>query len=264
MIVGLAAGYDKDATQLPYLLTEGFDYVVVGSVTREARKGNGTPNFVTDGVEEIVNSLGMPSDGIDVVVERLKRVGLSSYTQVVVSVTGATVDDVLYCVQEVEQLGLGVELNISSPNYQRSFDTHEKLKPLLERWPGRKPWVKIAPYEYGMQQAHTFRMLMEAVNLGVRTFTVANSRPIWDDRLKNKRGGISGKPVFESTINMLQEIRAFLGDEITLNACGGIFSVEDAQKAERAGATTIQGYAGYYLLGSKWIRGAKRKGPNEA
>lgn len=71
--VGLAAGYDKDATAVRGLAALGFGHVEVGTVTPRPQPGNPTPRvfrLVED--EAIINSLGFPSRGSEFVQLRLR------------------------------------------------------------------------------------------------------------------------------------------------------------------------------------------------
>ena len=84
---------------------------------------------------------------------------------------------------------------------------------------------------------------------GVDGLTVANTRPVEDPRLAVGAGGLSGKPIFQDTLRMVAEIKAEVGERAAINACGGIFSGEDAWKALQAGATTVQLLTGLIYRG---------------
>ena len=62
--VGLAAGFDKDCRRLPSLAALGFGYVVCGTVTVGARRGNPRPRMVRLTAEESLLELhGVPKQG---------------------------------------------------------------------------------------------------------------------------------------------------------------------------------------------------------
>ena len=50
-------------------------------------------------------------------------------------------------------------------------------------------------------------------------------------------------------LEMLRDIRSEVGDGITINACGGVFTGEDALAAMLAGATTVQTYTAFVYRG---------------
>src|SRR6266567_6153477 len=58
--IGLAPGFDKNAELVPSLRKLGFGYLVVGSITPEARVGNPFPRLVRyPETLSIANSMGM-------------------------------------------------------------------------------------------------------------------------------------------------------------------------------------------------------------
>jgi dihydroorotate dehydrogenase len=75
---------------------------------------------------------------------------------------------------------------------------------------------------------------------GVDVLTVANTQPIQDSRLAVGSGGLSGKLVYDAMLRMVREMREAVGESISINAVGGIFSGRDAFEALSAGADTVQ------------------------
>jgi dihydroorotate dehydrogenase len=72
--VGLAAGYDKDATAITPLMGMGFGFVEVGSVCLKAQPGSPSPRmFRLTEDEAIINRYGFNSMGADAVEESLKE-----------------------------------------------------------------------------------------------------------------------------------------------------------------------------------------------
>src|SRR5690348_12539732 len=70
--VGLAGGFDKRARLVTALGELGFGYVVTGTVTRNARKGNAKPRIVRHPEQlAIVNSMGLPNRGAAYAAKRL-------------------------------------------------------------------------------------------------------------------------------------------------------------------------------------------------
>ena len=54
-------------------------------------------------------------------------------------------------------------------------------------------------------------------------------------------------------LDMVKTIRNYVGDNVAINACGGISSGEDAVKALAAGANTVQLYTGFIYQGPRII-----------
>ncbi|HET9456291.1 MAG TPA: hypothetical protein VFO78_03040, partial [Candidatus Limnocylindrales bacterium] len=74
--VGLGPGVDKNGLAVGALGELGFGFLVVGSITRDARPGNPRPRLARDVPREaILNSLGLPSLGVEAAVRALGRAG---------------------------------------------------------------------------------------------------------------------------------------------------------------------------------------------
>ena len=269
--VGLAAGYDKNCEFLPSLAALGFGYVTGGTVTPTAQPGNPRPRVVRYREQEsLVNALGFPGQGLDRAVARLQAVGGSSSAPVVASVSGVTVDDIVACHRRIEPLVSAVEINISSPNTEglRIFHEGPVLAELLETVNAsrRKPlFVKIPPFraegDAGEQKSERTLMLGlvgVCAEHRVDALTVANSWPVRDAGLALGHGGLSGKPVFDDMLRMVHAIRSAVGGSVAINACGGIFSGEDAWRALRAGADTVQLLTGMIYRGPGIVRSINR------
>ena len=50
-------------------------------------------------------------------------------------------------------------------------------------------------------------------------------------------------------LEMVSDVRSEVGDDMAINACGGVFTGEDALAAIRAGASTVQTYTGFVYRG---------------
>ncbi|MES1912158.1 MAG: hypothetical protein MHM6MM_004479, partial [Cercozoa sp. M6MM] len=71
--VGMAAGFDKNASCVDAVLDQGFGFVEVGSVVPEPQQGNPLPRvFKDDSTEAVINRYGLPSEGVDAALQRLK------------------------------------------------------------------------------------------------------------------------------------------------------------------------------------------------
>ena len=86
--IGLAPGLDKDGLFIPALSQLGFGYLVVGSITKDARPGNPFPRLIRyPETEAIANSMGLPSLGLEKAVETLRR-RPAAKTKIIGSVAG--------------------------------------------------------------------------------------------------------------------------------------------------------------------------------
>ena len=271
--VGLAAGYDKNCNYLSSLSSLGFGYVIGGTVTLRPRTGNPKPRmFRYIPHESLVNALGFPGQGLDHAEAKLKRAQRSDLrSPVLVSVSGTEVNEILTCHARLEPLAAGVEVNISSPNTEglRVFQERLTLKHLLDRIneQRRKPlFIKLPPYlstpTVGLPESrldrdesqtearrNVFELVDACIDAGVDGITVSNTRPVVDPRLAVGEGGLSGRAIFYDTLLMVTELRSYMGSRMPINACGGIFTGQDAWTVLKAGATTVQLLTGLIYRG---------------
>ncbi len=253
--VGLAAGYDKNCEFLPSLSALGFGYVSGGTVTLLPRPGNPSPRIIRYTQDEsLINSLGFPNHGLEFAARRLEQsYDTGGDTPVVVSVSGITQDEIVACHRRMEPLANAIEINISSPNTLglRVFQEPVALADLLGKLNDerRRPlFVKLPPYPFdeisssssNSAREQVLSLVRVCVEQGVEALTVSNTWPAMDSRLAVGSGGISGKVIFPDTIRMVADVKAEAGDRAAINACGGIFTGEDALMALLAGATSVQ------------------------
>ena len=267
--VGLAAGFDKDCEMIPALASLGFGYLTVGTVTAHPRPGNPKPRLFRDaGESSLINAMGFPSKGLVPAARRLELYrSAGSSVPIVVSISGVTVEEIVRCHRRLEALADVVEVNISSPNTAglRLFHEPDALTELLDavnEARHRPLIVKLPPYPAPRVPSDEFvrsrDLLMALVRVckarGVDGLTVANTRPTVDARLAVGSGGLSGRPVFSRMVEMVRDVRSEVGDGMTINACGGVFTGEDALGAMLAGATTVQTYTGFVYRGPTTAR----------
>ncbi len=252
--IGLAGGYDKDCRLLDSLSTMGFGYIVAGTVVAEPRYGNPKPRIARNPSEHaLVNSLGFPSHGLSAAADRLRHSSIRNIP-LLTSISGLSVEAFAQCYQTIQPLTHGVELNISSPNTEgiRIFQEPQQLKDLLSALNPLKDkplFLKLPPYFDDDQMARTMELVDICLKYDVDGVTAVNTRPVEDSRLAVGRGGMSGKPLYPHMLRIVAEIRNHAGDELIINACGGISSGEDALSAIQAGANTIQLFTGFIYQG---------------
>ena len=254
--VGLAAGYDKDCEFLPSMAALGFGYVTGGTVMARPQPGNPKPRvfrYARD--QSLINALGFPSLGLERAASTLQRArGDIGRAPMIVSVSGVTVEDIVLCHRRLEPLVDAVEVNISSPNTSglRVFQERDALADLLGRLnEGRKRplFVKLPPYSDSEARDAALSLVRVCVERGVDAVTAANSKPAKDGRLAVGAGGLSGRLIFHDLLTMVTDVKAEAGDRLAINACGGVFTGEDARKALQAGATTVQVLTGLIYRG---------------
>jgi dihydroorotate dehydrogenase len=252
--VGLAAGLDKQCAYLDSLANLGFGYVIGGTVTHNSRPGNPKPRVLRlPARSSLINALGFPSEGLRAAETRLRSLN-SRPAKVLVSIAALDEQETLECLTTLEPLVDGIEVNISSPNTAglRKFQEPVALRGLLDVLNGarKKPlFIKIPPYLNQADHENVMSLVRACRDAGVTGITVMNTIPVEDTRLAMGRGGLSGAAVREEMLRIVPEVRAEVGKEMVINACGGIATPEDARRALAAGADTVQLYTAMVYRG---------------
>lgn len=249
--VGLSAGFDKTCAHLDTLGRLGFGYVVGGTVTRARREGNPRPRIVRDSPHAaLVNAMGLPNPGGPAVAATLAETPRTCPR--FVSLADEGVADVLVSLDLLAPHVDGFELNASCPNvaWGRDTDTETHLRSLVTAIRERTAlplFVKLAPFDDPTGRDAVLALAQVAVEAGADGLTCGNTRPVEEPRLAVGHGGMSGRPLLETTMACVAEVRAATG--VPVNACGGISTPEDAAACLEAGAATIQLYTGLIYRG---------------
>jgi dihydroorotate dehydrogenase len=255
--IGLAAGFDKDCRRLDPLANLGFGFVIGGTITLAPRAGNARPRIGRyPARRSLVNAMGFPNPGADAVYDRLRSAKLSPR---LVSISGSTSDEVVALFERLEPAVDGIEFNVSCPNVRwgRDVDTEALLSQVVPRLRARskKPlFVKLPPYRGQREREAILSLVKIATGSGVDAITASNTLPIEAPEMSIGTGGLSGRDIFPDTVRIVGDIYRETGGAVPINACGGIFSGEDAIACIRAGATTVQVYTGFIYEGPRVAR----------
>jgi len=268
--VGLAAGFDKNATMVGLLGALGFGFIEVGTVTLEPQAGNPRPRLFRFPAERaLVNGLGFNNDGARVVADRLAqlRSGDDDLPPLFVNVgknrevpLGQAAKAYCACYEIVGPQADGVVVNLSSPNTPglRDLQRPEHLRAILlamrsvrDSFPPaaqRQPiLVKIAPDLTGAQIAEICEVASTLADGLVATNTTIDHAAV--PAARDVAGGLSGAPLFERSTDVLRQLRKLLGPAYPLIGVGGIMNAEDARRKSEAGANLVQLYTGFVYGG---------------
>jgi dihydroorotate dehydrogenase len=252
--VGLAAGFDKDAEVPEQLLTLGFGFVEVGTLTPHPQEGNPKPRlFRLKEDRAVINRMGFNNHGLPAAFDQLYR---QAHTGVIGVNIGANKDsadriaDYVTGVRAMAPHARYLTINISSPNTPglRQLQDEGALRALLsavsEARPKKGPpiFLKVAP---DLGKGEPDQIVRVAAEHGVDAIIVANttvSRPPLHSRHKDEAGGLSGAPLKALALKALREFRQASGGEIPLIGVGGIANADDAWERIRAGASLVQLY----------------------
>ena len=273
--VGLAAGLDKNGAHVDALLSLGFGFVEVGTVTPLPQPGNPRPRmFRLPQQQAVINRLGFNNLGVDVLVrnvERAKRrngllginIGKNKDTP-----NEDAVADYMVCLRRVYPLADYVTVNISSPNTAglRELQEEQALRKLVgtlrdeqeklaARHGKRVPLlVKIAPDLSENDIDAAARVLGDlAVDGVIATNTTISREGVEGARHAQQAGGLSGAPLMGQATTVLRMLRTRLPDTIPLVGVGGILHGADAATKQAAGALLVQTYTGVVYRGPALI-----------
>ena len=284
-VLGLAAGFDKNAVGVDALGALGFGHVEVGTVTAQPQPGNPQPRLfrlVSD--RAVVNRMGFNNDGAEAVAQRLetrlrtRRAGAGGpVLGVNIGKTKVVPDDDEAAV--LADYGTSARLlapyadylvvNVSSPNTPglRTLQAVERLEPLLHHvrrvtdgvTARRVPLlVKIAP---DLADDDVLAVADLALAIGLDGI-IATNTTISREGLRSHpaeveaagAGGLSGRPLAARAEAVLRLLRARVGPDLTLVGVGGISTVDDARGRLDAGADLLQGYTAFIYEGPLWPR----------
>ena len=220
---------------------------VTKSVTPTLRAGNPTPR-VCETDSGMLNSIGIPSKGLQHFREQVIPAYAAWDTPLIVSVSADTAEEFAHACAELSVPGVAaIEANISCPNLEadgRAFamsaqDTAAALAAMRRRT--HLPlWAKLTP-----NTGDIAVIARAAEDAGAEAVVVANTilgmaidvetrRP----KLGNVMGGLSGPAVKPIILRMVYQCARAV--KIPVIGCGGIATGEDAVEYLLAGATAVQ------------------------
>ena len=271
--VGLAAGFDKNATAVDGLGRLGFGFIEVGTVTPRPQRGQGKPRlFRLPAADALVNRLGFPNDGATAVAARLRRRRYRGVVGINIGKNADTplaraVDDYVSCLRTLRSVADYITINVSSPNTAglRELQGGDYLRPLLtslieERdrgaaTEGRKLplLVKLSP-DLSADELRGITDLLKALPIdGVVATNTTVGRDGTRSVADGYTGGLSGQPLKSLALDVVTQLRAQLGRHFPIIGVGGIDSPEAALAMRNAGADLIQVYTGLIYRGPSLV-----------
>jgi dihydroorotate dehydrogenase len=273
--VGLAAGFDKHAEVPDRLLRLGFGFVEVGGVTPRPQPGNPRPRlFRLDADQAVINRLGLNSEGVETVAQRLAaRGGAGGIVGINIGANKDSIDrtaDYVTCIERLAGVVSFLTVNVSSPNTPglRNLQQAAALDELLSRvmdaranGAARPPLLlKIAPDltladlddVVGVARRHRIDGMI------VGNTTVSRPSALRERAKATEQGGLSGRPLFPLSTRMLAETYVRAEGAFPLIGAGGIDSGAAAFAKIKAGANLLQLYTGLVFRGVGLVGAIKR------
>ncbi|BAO99680.1 dihydroorotate dehydrogenase [Wolbachia endosymbiont of Cimex lectularius] len=267
--VGLAAGFDKNAEVIRSMLSLGFGFIEAGTVTKHPQYGNKKPRIfrlIED--EGIINRLGFNNKGIDYFLKQVDETKLDDCVFGINIGKNSTskdqVSDYVNLIKMVYGKSSYIVLNISSPNTPNLRNLHNKqeLSEVLKSITltrksidnsGSIPIIlKISP-DINQQTKENIAEL--ALEYKIDGLIVSNTTVSRDNLHShhNEIGGLSGRPLFKLSTELLSDMYKLTKDKTLLIGCGGISSGADAYKKIKAGASLVQLYTALIYQGPQVV-----------
>lgn len=257
--VGLAAGFDKNAEVISPLLNRGFGFVEVGTCTPLPQKGNDKPRLFRLAEDEaVINRFGFNNKGAELFVRNLinrPEKGIVGANIGKNKTSNDAVQDYIIMLEKVYGHSDYITINISSPNTPglRDLQGKEELDRLLgaimakrRELPGKiiPVFLKISPDTTTHQRADIAEMVLQHNIEGlIVSNTTIGSRDILQSQHANETGGLSGRPLFNSSNEALRDLYRLTMRKIPIIGVGGIFSGDDAYTKIKSGASLVQVYS---------------------
>lgn len=266
--VGLAAGFDKNATALLGLSRAGFGFLEVGAATPLPQPGNPKPRLfrLTEDAAAI-NRFGFNNDGMEAIADRLKTRPRDAVIGLNLGANKTSADRAADFARVLAHCGPLVDfatVNVSSPNTEKLRDLQGRaalmalLGGVMEARAGLDRaipvFLKIAP---DLDDAALTEIAEVAATMGISGIIATNttlSRDRLTSRHKGEQGGLSGAPLFVPSTRVLARLYDLTGGDMPLIGVGGIGSAEDAYAKIRAGASAVQLYTAMVFGGLSLVR----------
>jgi len=252
--VGLAAGFDKNATALSALARTGFGFLEVGAATPRPQPGNPKPRlFRLTEDQAAINRFGFNNDGMEAIGTRLAQRPKDRVLGLNLGANKDSTDRAADFATVLTHCGPHVDfatVNVSSPNTEKLRDLQGKaaLAALLAGVMDARNaletkipvFLKIAPDLTADELAE----VAEVANASGISAIVATNTTL--DRIglhgphAAEKGGLSGQPLFEKSTRTLAQLSGMT--DLPIIGVGGVGSAEQAYQKIRAGASVVQLY----------------------
>ncbi len=257
--IGLAGGFDKNATMILPLSAMGFGFLEYGTLTPKPQIGNPKPRlFRLIEEKSIQNAMGFNNDGLDKIKARATKLYPSSIP-LIANIGKNKITPNEMAIKDYETLVKGLDsccdafvINISSPNTSnlRDLQSESFIGELSTTLNGltKKPLIlKIAP---DMSIDSAISLCLTAANSGFKGLIINNTSVDYSLTPKAKDfGGLSGQLIKNKSKELFKEVAKELFGKAILISCGGIDSADEAYERIKMGANLIQIYTSFIYEG---------------
>ncbi|WP_086236611.1 quinone-dependent dihydroorotate dehydrogenase [Campylobacter porcelli] len=257
--IGLAGGFDKNATMILPLSAMGFGFLEYGTLTPKPQIGNPKPRlFRLIEEKSIQNAMGFNNDGLDKIKARATKLYPFSIP-LIANIGKNKITPNEMAIKDYETLVKGLDsccdafvINISSPNTPnlRDLQSESFISELSTTLNGltKKPLIlKIAP---DMSIDSAISLCLTAANSGFKGLIINNTSVDYSLTPNAKDfGGLSGQLIKNKSKELFKEVAKELFGKAILISCGGIDSANEAYERIKMGANLIQIYTSFIYEG---------------
>ncbi len=257
--VGLAAGFDKNATMIQGLEAIGFGFIEFGTVTPKPQSGNEKPRlFRFPEQNSLQNAMGFNNEGLEVAQNNVKKlypfsvplganIGKNKNTS-----SEDALKDYEILIDGFKDISDYIIINISSPNTPglRDLQNETFIKSIFElstKMTNKPVLLKIAPDLEVKEAVDICRIAIDNGAQGI----IATNTTIDYTLLPNPKdfGGISGEVLKEKSFTLFEALAKEFYGKTTLISVGGISDGKEAYRRLKAGASLVQAYSALIFEG---------------
>ena len=257
--VGIAGGFDKNATMIAPLAALGFGHIDFGTFTPRPQSGNEKPRlFRLVAEESIQNAMGFNNEGADIIEHRVRKIyPFAIPIAANIGKNKATpnedaLSDYQVLARKFDRLCDFFIINVSSPNTPnlRALQENSFISELIgamKKITNRPLVLKIAP---DMSAAQAIALCECAVQSGASGIII-NNTSIDYSLSPNARdfGGLSGRLITEKSRELFAQVARELFSRTILISCGGIDSAQEAYERIKSGASLVQIFTAFIFKG---------------
>lgn len=272
----LAAGFDYNGRISSILDCMSFGGDEIGSVTARPCEGNPKPRLKRMiRSKSLVVYKGLKNDGADRIIDRLQSLKIQPGFIIGISIaktndarnvdTNSGIEDYFYTFKRMNEENVGdfYTINISCPNVHggENFGEPARLNALMQKLFSvntLKPVYAKMPINITWEK---FNELLQVLDkFPIKGVVIGNLNKNYEDAQYREeapteyRGGLSGKPCFELSNDLIRKTKDTWGNRFTIIGCGGIFSASDAMKKLDCGADLLQLITGMIFEGPHLLK----------
>ncbi|MBS6153648.1 MAG: quinone-dependent dihydroorotate dehydrogenase [Campylobacter gracilis] len=257
--VGIAGGFDKNATMIAPLAALGFGHIDFGTFTPRPQSGNEKPRlFRLVSEQSIQNAMGFNNEGADVIERRVRKIyPFKIPIAANIGKNKATSNE--DALSDYEALGSKFNglcdffiINVSSPNTPnlRALQENSFISELIgamKKITNRPLVLKLAP---DMSADQAIALCECAVQSGASGIIINNTSVDYS-LSPNARdfGGLSGRLITEKSRKLFAQVARELFGRTILISCGGIDSAQEAYERIKSGASLVQIFTAFIFKG---------------